>query len=111
MTEQPSDSITTVSTPGTSAPLPGQGTGGCGGLLVGVVLLMAVCVVCTVIGYMIVHAAELGLAADPPGGPPPRPRGWRPGHRRGQHAEKPSRNHAATGAESGPASARPEVVN
>lgn len=56
MTEQPSDSITTVSTPGTTAPLPGQGTGGCGGLFLGVALLLVLCGVCTVIGYMLVHA-------------------------------------------------------
>lgn len=56
MTEKPSDSITTVSTPGTSAPLPGQGTGGCGGLIVGVAVLLVLCGACTAIGYAVVLA-------------------------------------------------------
>lgn len=54
MTEKPSDLTTT--TPDTSAPLPGQGTGGCGGLIFGVVALLLLSVACTVAGYMIVHA-------------------------------------------------------
>lgn len=55
MTEKPSESITSVDKPEASAPLPGQGTGGCGGLIIGVAGLVLISLVCTVIGYSIVH--------------------------------------------------------
>lgn len=54
MTEKTTE--TTTSTPATSAPLPGEGTGGCLGLIVGVAFLLAVSIACTVIGYLVVHA-------------------------------------------------------